>query len=222
MAGNIGLGFAIPSNLASDVMRQLEATGEVHRGSLGIDTQDVDARIAEGLGLDDERGAVVTRVFPDSAAAAAGVQVGDVVVAANGQRIDDRDTLRNFEGLQRVGSRVALDLRRDGKPVQVTATLREQPRSLAGGSLDPRLAGATFTELPANLRQAGLDGVLVESVAQGSRAAGNGLRAGDIVIAANSGGFDDLPGFRLGFAQRPPQLLLRILRGSTRGDLLMR
>src|SRR5690606_27766183 len=61
MAGNIGLGFAIPSNLASDIVRQLKTTGEVHRGSLGIDTQDVDVRIADGLGLDDARGAVVTR-----------------------------------------------------------------------------------------------------------------------------------------------------------------
>jgi S1-C subfamily serine protease len=222
MAGNIGLGFAIPSNLARDVIRQLVATGEVHRGSLGIDSQDVDARIADGLGLADARGAVVTRVYPGSAAATAGLQVGDVIVAANGQRIDDRDTLRNFEGLQGVGTRVTLDVRRDDKPLQLAATLHEQPRSLAGTQLDPRLAGATFTELPASLRQAGLDGVLVESVARGSRAAGNGLLAGDVVVGANSGRFDDLPGFRLGFAQQPPQLVLRVLRGNRQGDLMMR
>ena len=141
MAGNIGLGFAIPSNLARDVMRQLQADGQVHRGSLGIDTQDVDARIATGLGLDDPRGAVVTRVYPGSAAATAGLQVGDVVLAANGQRIDDRETLRNFEGLQAVGTAITLDLRRNGKPLQLRATLREQPRSLAGTTLDPRLGG---------------------------------------------------------------------------------
>ena len=222
MAGNIGLGFAIPSNLASDIVRQLRATGEVHRGSLGIDTQDVDARIADGLGLEDARGAVVTRVYPDSAAAAAGIQVGDVVVAANGQRIDDRDTLRNFEGLQAVGARVALELRRDGKPLQKTATLREQPRSLSGAAIDPRLAGATFAELPAAQRQAGLAGVLVEDVANGSRAAGNGLRRGDVIIAANSGRFEDLAGFRLSFAEEPARLVIRILRGGNRGDLLMR
>src|SRR6478735_4349956 len=170
MAGNIGLGFAIPSNLAGDVMRQLLATGEVHRGSLGVDAQDVDARIANGLGLDQARGAVVTRVYPGSAAAAAGLQVGDVIVAANGQRIADRDTLRNFEGLQGVGAKVALDVRRNGKPLQLSATLREQPRNVQGQRLDPRLAGATFAELPASLRQSGLDGVYVESVARGSRA----------------------------------------------------
>jgi Do/DeqQ family serine protease len=222
MAGNIGLGFAIPSNLAGDVMRQLLATGEVHRGSLGVDAQDVDARIAGGLGLDEARGAVVTRVYPNSAAAAAGLQVGDVIVAANGQRISDRDTLRNFEGLQSVGAKVALDVRRNGKPLQLSATLREQPRQVAGKGLDPRLAGASFAELPANLRQAGVDGVYVDGVADGSRAEANGLREGDIIVAASSGRFDDLAGFRLSFGKTPQALVLRVRRGDAQADLLMR
>jgi Do/DeqQ family serine protease len=219
--GNIGLGFAIPSNLAGDVMRQLLATGEVHRGSLGVDAQDVDARIASGLGLDEARGAVVTRVYPGSAAAAAGLQVGDVIVAANGQRIADRDTLRNFEGLQPVGAKVALDVRRNGKPLKLDATLREQPRNAQGQRLDPRLAGATFAELPASLRQSGLDGVYVESVARGSRAEANGLRADDIILASTAGKFDDLAGFRLSFGRTPQQLVLRVRRGNAVADLPM-
>src|SRR5690606_41407484 len=86
MAGNIGLGFAIPANLARGVMQQLAATGEVRRGTLGIDTQDLDDRLAASLGLAaGSRGAVVTRVHADSAAAAAGLRTGDVVVAANGR-----------------------------------------------------------------------------------------------------------------------------------------
>ncbi len=220
-AGDIGLGFAIPANLAGDVMRQLVSTGEVRRGSLGIDTQNVDERIARALNLDQPRGAVVTRVYPGSAAAAAGLQAGDVILSANGQRIDDRDSLHNFEGLQAVGARVTLDLRRDGKPLQLSAGLREQAKSVSGQALDPRLAGASFAELPERLRQAGASGVLVENVDRGSRAAGNKLRAGDVVIAANSGRFDDLPGFRLSFAEQPPQLVVRIVRGGRQYDVLM-
>jgi S1-C subfamily serine protease len=220
MAGNIGLGFAIPSNLAGDVMRQLLATGEVHRGSLGIDTQDVDARIAAGLKLGEPRGAVVTRVDAGSAAAAAGLQPGDVVVGANGQRIDDSDTLRNFVGLQPVGSKVTLDVRRDGKPLTLAVALREQ-RAVAGASIDPRLAGASFVELPERLRQAGLTGVLVQDVAGGSRAARNGLQAGDVIVQATAGRFDDLAGFRAGFTRPPAQLLLRIVRGNQQGALPM-
>jgi serine protease DegQ len=221
MAGNIGLGFAIPTSLARDVMGQLVSTGEVRRGTLGLESQDVTAQIAQGLGLEEARGAVVTRVFGGSAAAAAGLKPGDVIVAANGQRIDDRNSLRNFEGLQAIGSRVTLDVRRDAKPLQLVVSLREQPRALQGLELDPRLAGATFAELPAAMRQSGADGVLVEAVARGSRAAKNGLQQGDVVVAANVGEFGDLPGFRASFTRPPAQLILRVVRGNRRGDLAM-
>ncbi|MFC5570182.1 Do family serine endopeptidase [Lysobacter yangpyeongensis] len=221
MAGNIGLGFAIPTSIARGVMEQLIATGEVRRGTLGVETQDVDPRIAAGLGLSEARGAVVTRVFANSAAAQAGLKVGDVIVGANGGHLDDRNSLRNFEGLQAVGSRVTLDVVRDGKPLQLSATLREQPRSLAGAELDPRLDGATFAELPASLRQSGAGGVLVEDVRRGSRAARNGLQKGDIVIASTSGEFDDLPGFRASFTRDPARLVFRVIRGGDRGEIEM-
>ncbi|HVI58554.1 MAG TPA: Do family serine endopeptidase [Luteimonas sp.] len=224
MAGNIGLGFAIPSDLASNVMRQLLANGGVvRRGTLGIETQDVDERIARSLGLDaNARGAAVTRVYPGSAGEAAGLEPGDVIVEANGQRIDDGETLRNFQGLQAANAKVMLDVRRAGKPLRLTATLREQPRALDGGALDPRLAGASFAELPEAARRGGIGGVLVEKVARGSRAAQNGLREGDVVLAASSGNFSDLPSFRASIAARPQQLVLRILRGNTQGTVLMR
>jgi Do/DeqQ family serine protease len=228
MAGNIGLGFAIPSNLASGVMRQLASTGQVRRGSLGVDTQNVDARLASALHLDQAAGALVTRVYPGSAGAAAGLQAGDVIVSANGERVADRESLHNFEGLQGVGTRVTLDVLRNGKPLRVSTALREQAKAVDGTALDPRLAGATFTELPERLRQAGANGVLVEKVARGSRAAANGLQAGDVVVAANSGRFDDLPGFRLTFSDQHAathaaarQLVLSVVRGNEQGNLLI-
>ena len=221
MAGNIGLGFAIPANLARSVMDQLVATGEVRRGTLGIETQDLDARLAQALGLEHVRGTVVTRVHANSAGARAGLRAGDVITAANGNPIHDRDALRNFEGLQAIGSEVVLDLHRDGRALQVTATLLPQPGAIAGAELDPRLAGATFAELPERLRQAGLSGVLVEAVEADSRAARSGLRAGDVVTASSAGNFGDLGGFRTGFTQAPAQLVLQIVRGNRQGVLPM-
>ena len=224
MAGNIGLGFAIPTSIARSVMDQLVSTGEVRRGTLGLEAQDVDARIAQALGLGETRGAVVTRVFPNSAAAAAGLKTGDVIVAAGvdgkaRQHIDDRNSLRNFEGLQSLGSRVTLDVLRDGKPLQLSASLREQPRAVAGAELDPRLTGVTFAELPASLRQSGAGGVLVESVERGSRAARSGLRKGDIITGATSGEFNDLPGFRASFTRAPARLIFNVFRGGARGPI---
>lgn len=224
MAGNIGLGFAIPSNLASSIKDQLLAGGVVRRGTLGIDTQDVDARIARGLGLAEPRGAAVTRVYPGSSAAAAGLQVGDVILAANGQPIADAEALRNFQGLQAINARITLDVRRNGKPLQLTTGLRETPKALDGARLDPRLAGASFAELPESLRRQGLSGVLVDDVGRGSRAEQNQLRKGDVVLAASSGEFSDLTGFRASFDRPAPaeQLVLRVLRGRSTGPLLMR
>jgi Do/DeqQ family serine protease len=223
MAGNIGLGFAIPSDLANSVMRQLVANdGVVRRGTLGIETQDVDERIAKGLGVDDARGAVVTRVYAGSAGGAAGLQPGDVIVAANGQRIDNAETLRNFQGLQAPNARVALDVRRAGKALQLDAMLREQARALDGAALDPRLAGASFTELPESARRGGIDGVLVKDVAQGSRAARNGLQPGDVIRAASSGAFADLPSFRASLSKQSPQLNLLVMRGGQQGWLPVR
>jgi S1-C subfamily serine protease len=202
-------------------MQQLLAGGVVRRGTLGIETQDVDDRIASSLGLDVARGAAVTRVYAGSAGEKAGLEPGDVIVAANGQRIDDSETLRNFQGLQAPDAKVALDVRRAGKPLQLSATLREQPRALDGNALDPRLSGARFAELPETARRGGISGVLVAEVARGSRAASNGLREGDVVLAASSGGFSDLPGFRASVGKQPARLVLRILRGGRQGTLPM-
>ena len=222
MAGNIGLGLAIPSNLARNVVDQLVKHGVVVRGTLGLETQNLTPQLAQGLGLGDVRGALVSRVLAGSAAATAGVRPGDVVVSANGQRVDGAQALHNIEGLASVGSTMTLELRRDGKPVQVKATLKEQARSVSGDTLDPRLGGATFVDLPESLRQSGLSGVLVNEVARGSRAAASGLTKGDIVTEASAGEFADLASWRANFQKPPQQLVLRIVRGNARGQLVMR
>jgi serine protease Do len=222
MAGNIGLGLAIPSNLARDVVEQLVTKGVVVRGTLGVETQNLTPQIAQGLGLAEARGALVTRVLAGSGAATAGLKAGDVVLSINGQRVDNAQALHNFEGLSTVGRTVDLDIRRDGKPLQLKATLKEQPRALTGDMLDPRLSGATFADLPESLRQSGLNGVLVSDVARGSRAAQSGLASGDVIVAASSGEFTDLASWRASFSPRPQQLVLSVRRGNGGGQLLMR
>ncbi|MBN6151790.1 Do family serine endopeptidase [Xanthomonas sp. AmX2] len=221
MAGNIGLGLAIPSNLARGVVEQLKSKGVVIRGTLGIETQNLTSQLAQGLGLDSPRGALVTRVLAGSGAGVAGLQPGDVIVGANNERVDSAEALHNYEGLQPVGSTVTLDVRRDGRPLQLKATLKEQPRAVSGDSLDPRLAGATFVDLPESVRQSGLGGVMISNVARGSRAARNGLASGDVVVAASAGEFADLASWRANFARKPSQLVLRVVRGGVRADLVM-
>jgi Do/DeqQ family serine protease len=221
-AGNIGLGFAIPVNLAREVMRQLMAYGEVRRGSLGMDSRDLTAALARQFGLQpSSRGALVARVYRGSPAEAAGIKPGDLVVSANGQRIDTAEGLHNLEGLLPVGQPVRLEFQRDGQRQSAVATLKAQPKEIDGASIDPRLAGASFTDLPERYRQQGLRGVIIAKVTPSSRAATNNLDGGDLVLGINRRVVSDLADFRAQMAARPSVLVLNLQRGAQRGELQM-
>jgi serine protease DegQ len=181
--GNVGIGFAIPSNLAAGVMKQLVAHGKVSRGTLGLQTQDITPRIARMLGLSDSQGVVVTNVARGSSADRAGLQIGDVITALDGKPLHDSQQLHNAEGLQPVGSTLRVTVRRDGASRQLSATLApEKLATLDGRVLDPRLAGVVFSELDESQRNQGLAGVAVASVGAGSNAAQAGLGTGDILV----------------------------------------
>ena len=220
-SGNIGIGFAIPSSMAGDVMRQLLASGKVSRGSLGAETQDVSDAIARALKLPSKRGALVARVYPGSAAATAGLLPGDIIQSINGQSVVDHDSLRNQEGLLPVGRPVSLQVVRNGQSLALSAALKVHADKLAGAQLDPRLAGATFGELPEGLRQRGAAGVVVGQVLAGSRAAANNLQPGDLVAQINHHDIDDLPAFQAALTTHPAQLLFTLVRGQRVGTLPM-
>jgi S1-C subfamily serine protease len=207
--GNVGIGFAIPSNLTAQVMGQLIAHGKVVRGSLGVQTQDITPRIAKLLGLSASDGVVVTRVAPDSAAAHAGLAPGDVLQAINGKPLHDSDALRNAEGLLPLGSQVTLKVSRNGSARQVSATLTpEKLATLDGGTLDARLAGVHFSELSLAQRGQGAAGVAITAVQSGSRADRVGLDEGDIVIGVNNRRVTSLRDLRGLVAMQPRQLVL--------------
>ena len=221
-AGNIGLGFAIPVNLAREVMRQLMAYGEVRRGSLGMDTRDLSTELAKQFGIQPSaRGALVARVYRGSPAETAGLKPGDLVVTANGQRVDTAEGLHNLEGLLPVGQPVRLEFQRDGKLQSAVATLKAQPKELDGAAIDARLAGASFTDLPERYRQQGLRGVIIAKVTPGSRAARNNLDGGDLVLGINRKVVVDLADFSAQMGAKPSPLVLNLQRGSARGELRM-
>lgn len=186
--GNVGIGFAVPIDMAAAVMEQLIEFGEVRRGRLGVIIQDFTPDLAEALGVDASRGAIVTKVEPDSPAEAAGLQAGDLIVAVDGTAVDGSGDLRNLIGLKRSGSEVELTVLREGERLSVKARLQEGKGSTPARKLDvtQKLDGAELRDLTSGDRSfAGTDGVLVASIAPGSPAARSGLEPGDVIVAVN-------------------------------------
>jgi S1-C subfamily serine protease len=130
--GNIGIGFAIPSNMARVVMEQLIATGKVQRGHLGVAIQPMTPEIAKKLNLSELRGVVVASVVADSAAARAGLKQGDVITALNGKPVSDGNTLRNQVAATPPRTEVDLTIIRDGREENLRVTLGEyNPENIA-------------------------------------------------------------------------------------------
>jgi Do/DeqQ family serine protease len=207
--GNVGIGFAIPSAITTEVMGQLLAHGKVQRGSLGVQTQAITPRIAQLLKLKDNNGVVVTGVSDGSSAAHAGLQPGDVLTTLNGKPLRSEQELRNAEGLLPLGSAVQLGVLRDGHARQVSATLAaEKLASVDGGQLDPRLGGVRFSELNERQRSDGLYGVAIGAVQPGSRAARAGLTTDDVVIGVGNQRITSLRMLRGLAGVKPRQLVL--------------
>ena len=213
--GNIGIGFAIPINMARSIMEQLITHGKVRRGRLGAQAQDLTPELAQAFGIRYRRGAVVARVVPGSAADRAGLKVGDIVVEINGRKVPDATTLRNHIGLLRVGETVTLKVLRNGKTRILTARIEEQiAGQISGEILHPRLAGATLMDIPESSPLFGrIEGVLVTRIEPRSPASLTGLREGDLIVSANRQPVISVDDLR-GKVEDRAALLLNIRRGN--------
>ncbi len=213
--GNVGIGFAIPANMARRVMRQLIDFGEVRRGTLAIETQDLTGELAAAFGLEAPRGAVVTAIWPGTPAAKSGLQPGDVVVAAAGHPVRNAQELRNFEAMADIGSPVPLTVLRAGREQTIRVTLVSADTLRApGASLTPELAGAEFIQKSGGTERGQ---VIVAAVARGSAAARQGLLPGDQVLAVNRQKIADLNDLSHAFSTVKARQLTPVLH-IRRGD----
>jgi Do/DeqQ family serine protease len=229
--GNIGIGFAIPSNMAKSVMEQLIKNGKVRRGQLGVIIQPVNETIKEQFGLKSTNGALVSQVKPGSAAEKAGIKRDDVIIAFNGEKIEDTNALRNKVAETMPGTEVTLTIVRDGKEIEVKAVLdelqsenlrasnkgndRNQDKSQSSGKLGLDLQPLTpeiarRLQLPPNTK-----GMLVTNVDPSGPAADAGIERGDVIISINrqpTEKFEDVTAALEKAGDRP--LLLLIARGD--------
>ena len=187
--GNVGIGFAVPANMASSVIEQLLEFGEVRRGRLGVTVSDLTPDLIEGLDLDVTRGAVISEVVPNSPAERAGLKPGDVIVEFNGNEVDGSADLRNTVGLVRLDSDAEVVYLREGRRETAKVTIGQVASGLtaSGGETIDKLQGAEFRNLdPNNPQYPRLQGVLVTRVDPGSPAARRGLVEGDVITGVNN------------------------------------
>jgi len=211
--GNIGIGFAIPVNMAKNSVDQILKYGAVKRGQLGIAIQDLTPELANAFNIDtDQRGVVVAQVQPGSGAAKAGIQAGDVVVSVNGKVVENASELRNEIGSHRIGDNIKLTLLREGKSRVVDVKIGEPSGEAGGGAgaanIHPFLEGAKLQP-----REDGR-GIRVAAIADGSPAANSGLQVGDLIVSANRREVHNLDELRAAASASKRQLLLRIIRGN--------
>ena len=206
--GNIGIGFAIPANMAKGVMDQLVTYGEVRRGILGVNIYNVTPEIARQIGLPGASGAMVAGVAEESSAQRAGVKTGDIITSLNGAPTKSAGELRNAIGMLRVGDKVELGLLRDGKTLKVSAVIggRNEGRTGNAAAINPALEGAVLADTPQKR------GVLVTSVRAASAAARTGLRAADVIVGVGRTPVFDTTAFRT-LAKGATVLLLKVRRG---------
>lgn len=190
--GNVGIGLAIPSNMAKDIYMQLKESGEVVRGFLGVSLADLEPGMGEYFDMDDDKGVVIVTVVEGSAAEKAGIQPEDVVVEFEGEPVTNMNEFRNRVAMHKPGSKVQIVVMREGKRRTLTAVLDALPdsgRVASGGREVQETLGMTLQtltdELAVRLGYEDLSGVVVMEVRPGSPAADAGIRAGTLIMEVN-------------------------------------
>jgi serine protease Do len=222
--GSVGIGFAVPSATARNVIAQLKETGHVTRGWLGVAVQAITPAIAKGLGINPDQpvGALVASVTPDSPAAKAGIRQGDVITQAGGHPIKSVHDLPRLVAATPVGQVLDLTVRRDGKEERLAATIGQMPEpqqratTVPGGDAETAGSlGLRLSSLTPRLRREyripdEVDGVVVTRVAPDSQAARLGLEPGDVIVA-----IDQRP------ARSPQEAVEALTQGAAKGTILL-
>ena len=223
--GYQGLSFAVPIDVAMEVVEQLKSGGKVSRGWLGVMIQEVTPELAQSFNLDKPRGACVGQVLPNSPAQAAGIQVGDIITDFNGQAIDQSRELPPLVGRIRPGVSVPMSLIRDGKEQKVSIQLEELPddakqqQAIAVTPAKGKL-GVIVNALPSAQRQDGVNGVIVKEVSEGP-AARAGIRPGDIISRINNVEITDPAQFAEQVKQLPSNRPIPVLIRRENGALFL-
>jgi len=215
--GNVGIGFAIPSNMMHNLVKQIIEFGEVHRGILGVSGRSVNSEIAKAMELEISQGGFIEQVMPNSAADEAGIKAGDVIIAVNGKTIKSFFELRAKIGSIGANKKVKLTVIRDGDDKVFTVKLKQdQSAEIAAASIHRMLEGAQLENDSKN------QAVIIEAVAQDSPAQIAGLKAGDIITGVNRSRIKDIAQLRDYLKDKTGVLAINIVRDNHAQYIMIR
>lgn len=214
--GNVGIGFAIPSDMAHSVMMQLIQYGSIHRGLMGVVVNDLTPDIASDFGVPEDSGAVISMVTPDSPAAKAGLQLGDIILTMNNKKIKNAAGVRNYIGLQQVGATFHIEFLREGKKMTThLVTLDPDVYQRQTETSNPFLYGVDLQDTAIQTVALGhIRGVTALRVQLDSAAWRAGLREGDIILTANRQATPSIESLIKASKSNPKQMLLNVFRPS--------
>lgn len=217
--GNVGIAFAIPSNMTENIVRQIIDYGEVRRGILGIKGTELNADLAKAFNLKTQKGAFVSEVIPNSAAAKSGLKAGDIIISVNKQKINSFAELRALIATAGAGQKVQLTYLRDGTEHTIDVTLQSSDgvSSLATDNVIQSLKGVTLD----NYSKGNIHGVEVKTLTAGSLAERQGLKVGDIIIGVNRDKVNNLKELTKVLNSKPAVIALNIVRDNNNFYLLI-
>ena len=220
--GSIGIGLAIPANLAINISEQILKFGKVKRGILGVSAQDLTPNLAKAFGLTVRSGVLITEIRKNSSASKAGLKTGDVITAVDGKKVNKANDLRNIIGLTPVGQSLKFTVLRNKKTEFVKIEISEN-KELANLKINPRLEGISFKEIKKGMREYGIiEGLIVSTINKNSIAFRNGIRKNDIILSINNIAVKSIKDVQELSRKNKDQIVLNVRRGNRSAFILLR
>ena len=222
-SGSVGIGLAIPVNMALDVTQQLLKYGKVKRGYLGVSAQDLTSDLSKAFGISTNRGAIITQVQEGSPAYLAGIKIGDVVVKINNQIIENASAMRNKIGLLKLNSIISMQINRKGEIFNKKVKISEKKLSKKSGiKINTRLDGIRFSEITKNMPEYGkIAGIKITGIKKTSKAYSVGIRANDIILSINNIPVQKIKDLEIVSGENDSELIVHVQRGMRTAFILL-
>lgn len=223
-SGSVGIGLAIPVNMALDITKQLIEYGKVRRGYLGVSAQDLTNDLSKAFGIKANRGAIITQVLKDSPADLAGVSIGDVVIKINNENVQNASAMRNKIGLLRLNSIITMEINRKGKIITTKVKITEPKISKNDGiKINSRLQGIVFSRILEKMPEYGkITGIKIIKMRKDSVAFAAGIRPNDVILSINNIPVQEIQDLEIVAGENDSEIVVHVQRKNRTAFILLK